>query len=407
MENLRVISGSRGIRAALAVFVFLAAALPAAAESEVRVNMELFTTVYRGQTDWYFTGSGMADLRFAAIGNRDIRGEAAVEFHPVDLSGGGSVSGVPTASLKRLWFKANFPNWRLTAGKTKLGWGNGFVFNSGDVLFGALSPYLDFTSSSVRDDTAFLVAVNIPLGRFSYIEGVILPPGLKADFSLQPIHQSSGGMRVFFRAGGWRFETGYLYKGDAKVMSDLLGHRPYFSFHGHGGVDWYGAFSLAAAEGAAWDDVSKTINFSLGMFHQFSVAYDTTMTIRLETLIMPRQNWSAQAFQDMVDGTAGYYGIMIYPEVMFRFAAGWTLGLQSVISPIDASAQITLNAGWEVLQGLTLLGYFVINAGDGQSLFAYDRSNSADWPEYAGTGTDWAPQEFNGINLTLGARYSY
>ncbi len=90
--------------------------------------MELYTSVYRGQNDWYFTGSGMADIRFASTGNRNMRAEAAIEFYPIDLSGGSSVAAVPAVSLKRLWFKANFPQWRLTAGKTKLAWGNGSIF---------------------------------------------------------------------------------------------------------------------------------------------------------------------------------------------------------------------------------------------------------------------------------------
>ena len=415
--------------AALTVLVLLAAVFPAAADSETRVNMELYSTAYRGQNDWYFTGTGKADIRVASTGNRNMRAEAAVEFYPVDLSGGSSVADVPAMSLKRLWFKANFPEWRLTAGKTKLAWGNGFVFNSGDILFGSLTPYLDFTQSTVRDDTAFLTAFNIPTGRFSYIEGVLLPPSVVYDsgtgsIDVQTIDRTSGDARVFFRVGGWRLETGYLYKGDAKVATDLLGHRPYFSFHGHLGVDMYGSVSLAGGYDPqltgdqhrdSWEEISKTINFSYGIFHQFQTGYDSTLTLRFETLVLPWQNWSARDYQEVIDGTAGYYGIMLYPEVTWMLRNTWFVGAQSVISPVDASAQITTSFGWNVFQGFTLIGYFVVNTGGEESLFAWDRSGA--WPYYPDREYDppdpqaeafrWAPYEFNGINLTLGARYSY
>ena len=237
-----------------------------------------------------------------------------------------------------------------------------------------------------------------------------------SGLEVQTIDKTSGGLRFFGRVGGWRLETGYLYKGDAKVATDLLGHRPYFSFHGHAGVDLYGAVSLAAGRDGdagvnrdSWDEISKTVNFSFGAFHQLQTGYDSTLTIRLETLVMPWQNWSAQKYQEVIDGDAGYYGIMIYPEITWMMRSTWYTSVQSVISPVDASAQITTTFGWHVFQGFTLLGFVVVNAGDEQSLFAYDRSGA--WPLYPvghpDEGINWADYEFNGVNITLGARYSY
>ena len=415
MTSMALNLPSRLLTAAVLALAGTLAVSPAGAESETRVIMELSASAYRGRNNWYFTGNGMADIRFASIGNDNMRAEAAVEFYPVDLSGGSSLAAVPSLNLKRLWMKAGFPNWRLTAGKTKVAWGNGMVFNSGDILFGSLSPYLDFTDSTLRDDTAFLTAFNIPTGDFSYIEGVLLPPSLLLDggaAEIQTIDKSSGGMRYFFRAGGWRFEGGYLYKGDAKVSSDLLGHRPYMAVHGHAGVDLYGAVSLAAGPDAdagvnrdTWEEVRKTMNFSIGAFHQLQAGYDGTITLRLEALVMPWQNWSARNYQEVLDGSAGYYGIMIYPEITWVLRSTWTVGLQSVISPVDASAQITGSFGWDVFQGFTLLGYVTVNAGDGDALFASDRRE--DWPDYPGTTDPWVDYEPNGVSVTLGTRYSY
>ena len=400
------------------VMIFLAAvsAVPVFAESDVRSNLEFYNTVYRGRDNsWYYLGSGMADIRFSSTGNTNMKAEAAVEFYPVDLSGGSSLASVPTLNLKRFWIKANFPSWRLTAGKTRLAWGSGYVFNSGDILFGSLTPYLDFTQSKIRDDTSWLTTFNIPTGRFSYIEGVVLPPNIAtsgSELEVQTIDKTSGGARFVARAGGWQLETGYLYKGDAKVGTDLLGSRPYFSFHGFAGVDIYGGVSLAAGlDGNAginrdsWDEVSKTVNFSFGAFHQLQTGYDSTLTMRLEALLMPWQNWSARSYQEMIDGDAGYYGLMIYPEISWMLRSTWFTRLQSVISPVDASAQITTTFGWYVFQGFTLLGIVVVNAGDEQALFAYDRSGA--WPMYPGTSDSWKDYEFNGVNITIGARYSY
>jgi len=404
------------------LLILLAAGAALWGETEVRSNLEFYTSVYRGRDDWYFTGTGMADIRLGSIGNSNMRAEAAIEFYPYDMSGGSSISSVPAVNLKRMWMKANFPSWRLTVGKTKVAWGNGVVFNSGDILFGSLSPYLDFTQSTLRDDTAFLTAVNIPTGDFSYFEAVVLPPSILIDSStfeveVQSIEATSGGARFFARAGGWRLETGYLYKGDAKVDTDLLGHRPYFSFHGHAGVDLYGGVSLAAGRDAdagvnrnTWEEISRTVNFSLGAFHQFQTGYNSTLTVRLETLVMPWQNWEARSYQDVIDGKAGYYGMMIYPELTWMLRSTWFIGLQSVISPVDASAQITTSFGWHVFQGFTLIGFFVVNAGDEDSLFAWDRSDA--WPYYPDRPSDdeayrWDDSQVNGISFTLGARYSY
>ncbi|RLW68327.1 MAG: hypothetical protein B6D68_03855 [spirochete symbiont of Stewartia floridana] len=388
-----------------------------AAESETRLNLHLYNTIYRGRANtWYYGANGLADLRFSLVGNKRIKAQTALEFFQQDISGR-SEESTPTVSLKRLWVKADFPSWRLTVGKTKVAWGNGFVFNSGDVLFGSISPYLDFTQSTVRDDTAFLTAFNIPLGQFSFLEAVVLPPDFldgktNNRFAAQPLGQISGGMRFFTKIGGFHLEGGYLYKGDKKVLYDLLGHRPYLSFHGHAGVDFYGAVSMAAGYDSSliddqnrdtWDEISRTVNFSVGFFHQVQAGYDGTLSFRLESLIMPWQSWEAEDFLDILAGAN--YGIMIYPEIRWNFfQSAWTLSLQSIISPIDASAQITGSAGWQVFQGFTLLAYVKVNIGEAQSLFAWDRTDA--WP-YKGFENEWPESTYNGISFTLGAKYVY
>ncbi|OQX29611.1 MAG: hypothetical protein B0D92_02785 [Spirochaeta sp. LUC14_002_19_P3] len=401
----------------LGVFTVLGMAVlvSAMAESVTQVNMELYNSAYRGRGEgWYYGLSGLADLRFVSAGNKNMKAQAALEFSPRDVSSGLEESA-PMVSLKRLWFKANFPSWRLTAGKTKVAWGNGFVYNSGDVLFGSLSPNLDLTQSAFRDDTAFLMAFNVPLGRFSYLEAVVLPPELvyaNSRYEVQSIDKISGGMRFFFPVGGFRLEGGYIYKGDKKTAYDMLGHRPYLSFHGHVGVDVYGAVSLAAGYDSTlsgddnrdtWEEISRTVNFSLGLFHQFQVGLDGTLGLRFEALVMPWQEWSRMNFTELTAGS-GLYGIMIYPEVSWNFRSAWTVSLRSLISPVDGSARLTAGVNWQVFQGFTLMGYVTANIGGRDALFAWDRSTA--WP-FKGTALAWPDYSFNGFSVTLGGKYSY
>ena len=387
-----------------------------AAESGTQVNLELYNTVYRGKNAGFYGASGLADVRFFSTGKNPVKAEVAVNFFSQDLAASGGISE-PRIALKRLWIKVNFPSWRLTSGKTRLAWGNGFVFNAGDLLFGSLSPYLDFTQSTLRNETAFLTAINIPLGQLSYLEAVILPPNLNSAFQFGPLGNTSGGMRLFFRFKGFRLETGYLYKGEAKVPNDLLGHRPYISFHAHAGIDFYGAFSLAAGPDNAsgdrsrdtWAEIAPTISMSFGAFHQIAAGYDGTLSFRLETLIMPWQNWHPIAYQDILNNKTSSYGIMLYPEIRWTFASAWSLAIQSVISAIDGSAQLSGAVSWNAMQGLTFLGIVSVNLGETSDLFAWDRIR--DLPQYppghSSAGEPWADSVFNGVGLTLGARYTY
>jgi len=406
----------------LAVLLAILLNLPMAAETEVRTNMEFYNTVYRSRnSSWYYFGSGLADIRLDAISNTNMKAQVALEFSPVDLSGATSVSSIPVVVLKRFWIKSSFPSWRLTLGKTKLAWGNGYVFNSGDIIFGSQGPHVDFTRSNIRDNTAWLTAINIPTGRFSYLEAVLLPPNFKVEKSdkssvnVQIANHTSGGFRYFGRVNGWRLEGGYLYKGDSKLSGDVLGHRPYFSFHGHAGVDLYGSLSLAAGwDGEAgqggiyrdsWDELSKTISLSVGAYHQIQMGYENTLTMRFEGLILPWQHWNPQNYNTLAKQTGERYGLFLYPELTLVFRSLWFVGIQSLISPVDASAQITTSLGWDVFQGFTLVGYGVLNAGDNRSMFAWDRSGN--WPDRSESSDSELFPQLNGISIAIGARYRY
>ena len=373
--------------------------------------MQLYSSIYKSKNNvWRHTPIGLADLRFAPSGNKNLKAQMAVEYVPQDISGSGDIS-TPGINLKRLWVKARFPNWRLTAGKTKVAWGNGFIFNAGDILFGSASPVVDYVKAEQRDDTAFLAAFNIPVGRFSYFEAVVLPPNLVLDTdtntnAVQTFNKTSAGIRFFGKAGRFRIEGGYLYKGDKKVVSDLLGHRPYLSFHASPGLDIYGAASLAAGYDSSltgddnrdtWEEIARTVSFSAGVFHQFAVGYRGNIALRIETSIMPWQLWAAKNYADLAADES--YGLYFYPSVTWLFPADWSVGLQSMVSPIDGSAQLAARLNWKVFQGFALFGIGVVNLGKENTIFGWDRSKvwPAALPDYS----------MNGMGFTLGIEYTF
>jgi hypothetical protein len=215
------------------------------AESQVLSEMELYNTIYRGEDEWYYLGSGNAALTFRSARDPHVIGQTEIECYPLDMTNA-PVSSVPTLQVKKAYVKTRLPGFKLTLGKTRLAWGEGVVFNAADVVFGSLNPVLDLTQTELRSDTAWLTAVNVPLGNFAFLEGVLLPPALDYERGeVSSLTSSSIGGRAYFLAGGIKVEGGYLYKGETKVQADALGHRPYISLQGNFGPDWYLSSSLA------------------------------------------------------------------------------------------------------------------------------------------------------------------
>ena len=102
--------------------------------------------------------------------------------------------------------------------------------------------------------------------------------------------------------------------------------------------------------------VKDTFNISLGLFHMMEVGYDSSLSFRLESVILPYLNWNEK------DGSAGSYAMLIYPEIVFGLGQTVSLSLRSIVSPIDLSAQTTAGFSWNVFEGFNLLTYVTINA---------------------------------------------
>ncbi|MDC7233984.1 MAG: hypothetical protein PQJ58_12195 [Spirochaetales bacterium] len=380
----------------LLLFIPLAAL---SAETEVLSDLEFYNTVYRGIDEWHFLPSGNASLSFRSVKNSNVQGHTEIEFFPVDLYGAGA-STVPALNVKRAYVRTRFPGFRMTLGKSRLVWGQGTVFNAGDVVFGSLNPVLDLTQTELRSDTAWLTSVNVPLGPFSFVEGVVLPPAFEISetgLSTPGLDKTSLGGRFYFLAGGLKFEGGYLYKGQTKVDGDVIGHRPYISLQGNIGPDWYLSSSLAVPteqqkkDNPGTPDWKETWMLSLGFFHMQEINRNNTLNLRLETLCFPFQNWENRAVRDTV------YGLYLYPEISWTTGDGTFYSVQSVISPMDASAMITGGAGWNIYQGLFLVGYATFMAGDDTSTFAWNRGDQ--W--------DSSRDYINGMSFMTGLRYKF
>ena len=366
-------------------------------ETRLISDMELYNTVYRGEEEWHYLGTGSASLGLISPRDPNVNGQVELEFYPSDLYG--TESGEQDDFyLRKAYVKTRFPGLKLTVGKNRLAWGQGMVFNAGDILFGSLNPVLDLTARELRSETAWLTAVNVPLGSFSFAEAVVLPPSLDRDEEgdAKDIARSSLGGRIYFLAGELKVEGGYLYKGEEKVAGDAPGHRPYLGLQGNFGPDWYLASSAAFAtdhqidEQGAEDDWEKTLTVSGGLFHLQEINRNNSLSLRLETLVFPCQNWEEE------ESRATVYGLYLYPEIIWS-GSSVSVSLQSVVSPLDSSAMITTGASWNIYQGLTLVGYLTFLAGEKSNTFAWDRE------DLFVEGMDG----INGFSFMSGLRYKY
>lgn len=422
------------VKKILPALLLLAAAPFLSAESNITVDLELYNTVMRsrevdlgsagyysaeftwveavpasvGDPYWAFGMAGTAGLSVKSSGNANVRAEVAVDFNFPDLS------GIPVITLDKAYVKAKFPSFRLTAGKTRLGWGDGFVFNSGDVVFGSISPQVSLIGTELRTDTAWMTAVNIPLGRFSFIEALVVAPEMLYDTTdpLNPIPIGLGkiqdmgtGARLYTKLGSLKLETGYYFDGTDVTDYDVKStaatetltiptfHRPYISLQGNLGADFYlnSSVAIPTGNGAYLEDILKdTFNISFGVFHMMEAGYGNNLTFRLESVVLPFLNWKEN------DGIAGSYALLLYPEIVFAYGQNITISLRSVFSPIDLSAMITGGFSWNVFEGFNLLAYANFLAGDGNDTFSWSKDN-------------WDPgvDSVDGLSFMMGVQYIY
>lgn len=328
-----------------------------------------------GDKYWAWMTAGSAGFSFKSQGNKNVKADLAFSFAEA------GEDMMPVISLDRAYAKARFPALRITAGKTRLSWGDGFVFNSGDIIFGSTDTSIDLTASEVRTDTAWLSALNVPLGRFSFIEGVILPPVPDAatGFVIGNLNRTSGGGRFYTKLAGIKLEGGYFFDqtGDECSYTDWKNalHRTYLGFQGNLLADWNLSGSVALpVDGNIEQTAKDSFNLSGGLFHMVNINSISSITFRLEGLYRPFYGWEEEDWA--ADEESPDYAILLYPEIGYSPTDTVSLSLRSICSPIDRSAMITTGFGWNVFEGFDLSGYAVFNAGDPDDSFAWERDNS-------------------------------
>ena len=360
MKSLRIIS--------LILFCLgITTVLPAAADTVVDLSLyHVMNVIDDGaEISSSYSLRSQGALSFKSPNTGNVRGDVALSF--IDYYNG--VSLQPLLSLDRAYLRVRFPDFRLTAGKTRVNWGDGMLFNAADLVFGSSDTNVSLTNQELRTTTKWLTSVNIPLGAFSFFEALIIPPEVP-DYA---IGDTSAALRLYTTVKDIKVEGGGAFRDDTsptnptgKVVS------PYVALQGNFGPDWYFATSLNVAYPLEQvsDELKDSWIMSAGVFHLLPVGWQGTLSLRLETLVRPFGQWKPLPSQTN-------YGIYLYPEVSYAPSDVWNLSLRSIISPIDSSATITIGGAWSVMQGFSLNGYITTALGETTDTFAYQNNASS------------------------------
>ncbi|MFP4432172.1 MAG: hypothetical protein ACLFPV_13050 [Spirochaetaceae bacterium] len=398
-QRRRVVAGI------LAAILFVTAAPAAEAESRQIITIDAVHSLTRlGAGDWSAVGLGLVEVDLQSTGNRQARGRLRVTAEA-------SADGSTDARIDRAFVKVRLPllqeRWfHITAGRARLSWGDGAYFNAADTLYGRVGESGSFVEDTLRDEASWILAGFFPLGRFSFIEPVVLVPGVDLLSEAQEppgIETSAAGLRLQGKLGQIKAEASYLYDGGVArggvtgsgpgagpgvspgespgespgpdggtAPGDL--HRPAVSLQGNLGVDWYLSASTAipgpyseAPEGYA----EKQLAFSFGLLHIASYPGGETLSLRLESLLLPRQRWDVPEAGAPEDGES--YALALFPELIWSPTRTLSLYLRSLISPIDLSAQVTPGVRWNALEGVTFYGFANVLAGEAADVYGFAR----------------------------------
>jgi hypothetical protein len=323
------------------------------------------------EEDWGLTGLANAGLTFASAGYRNVKAEL-----DVDLSVGENV----LFDVSRAYIKVRFPWFRATLGKNRISWGEGVMFNAGDLIAASSGMATDLTQDVFHDQGVWMAEGYIPLGRFSFLELVVLPPVPELfPVEMPSINDTAAGARVYLKPLGIKTEAGYLFRA-AEERVDMQ-HVPYLSLQWHLLVDWQVSASTTIPgkereDEDLGDELLDELKISWGVFHMHSFPGGASLSLRLESMIRPEGSWEPVEHtspDDSSESTPENYGILLYPEIVFRPSSSLALIGRSVVSPVDASALLTLGSSWNVYQGFSLLGFFILQAGGEDDLFGWDR----------------------------------
>lgn len=316
--------------------------------------------------DWRYVSSADIIVALKSPNSGNVRGEVAFQLTLPTITP--DPPHVDTL-VQRAYLQMRFPSFRLTLGKTRLDWGEGLVFNAGDVLQEAMGIENALTLGAAQARNKWLSAVNVPLGAFSFVEAVVLPP------KSMLLAETSAGARYYAPLGDMKLELGYSFLWELEDPADAESgrhlHHPYVSLQGSFGPDWHLSSSLAIPSfSASAQGVCESWTTSLGLFQLIPIGYQGTLALRLEARLVPFLAWSEQS------DPAARYALMLYPEITYSIEGGPQFTARSIISVVDASAVLIGGVQWNILQGLTIQAYLTSNFGDENDIFAKDGSRA-------------------------------
>ncbi|MEA5031115.1 MAG: hypothetical protein VB025_03085 [Sphaerochaeta sp.] len=370
------------LRIATPVLLALCSLLPLSAAADTVVDLNLYHVMQVRDTgeevSSLYTMAGEASVSFKSPNEGNVRGDVALSIVDMFKSG----NWIPVVQIDRAYLRVRFPSFRLTAGKTRVGWGDGMLFNAADVLFGSTDTGVNLQDQELRTSTKWLTSVNIPLGAFSFVEAVVVPPEDLADAELW---KTTLGARYYTTVGSMKVETGAAYRAD-HTSGNPTGQvvSPYIALQGNVGADWYVATSanLAYPEDIA-EELKDSWMLSAGLFHLVNVGWQGTLSFRLETLVRPFGDWEATT------GPEKNYGLYLYPEISYAPSDTWSLSLRSIVSPLDMSAVVMVGGSWKVLQGFSFNGYVTANTGEPDDAFPWQSASVLSPSISATVGMAW------------------
>lgn len=325
------------------------------------VEMNLISlTAYQLDSQDLMQGMGM-DLKVSlpSENSGNVRGEVALRTTY------NSLVPTPIASVDDIIYKAylraRFPSFRLTAGKTRLSWGDGMLFNAGDILYGSSSVSVDLTQAELRSKTDWMVSINYPMGFFSFVEAVVLPP------MTEKAEDMGMGLRFYTNAGETKIEGGYLTKDESGRV-----HKFSASLQGNIGPDWYFASSIAINQANPnASDIQESWMISGGLFHMQYLSGDRNVSLRLEILSRPFGTWK---FASQSEESCA---LLLYPELVYSPTGSLSYSLRAILSPLDLSTLVTAGASWSVFEGFSLMANISAPFGESGDLFNWDESSAA------------------------------
>ncbi len=338
-------------------------------ESRITAKMELFDTVaWLGSNDWISTGTGSISLSIDQTDNKNVKSQFRISAVPNPETGDIDVS------VPRAYIKFRFPKIRSVIGKAPFSWGEGLIFNAGDVIFNDTALNTNLMQTEFLDSDAWLTTLYYSLGSFSFIEAIVLPPEdiynvlAKSYVVENGIDATMTGGRLVTRLGNTKLESGYIYDGRFDT------HKPYLTLQGNLYLDWHLSSSLSLPLGnTIQESLEDSLTITAGIYSLASIGYDGTLNYRLEALIKPYEKWEEYSTGTELPES---YGIYLYPELSYTFNSGMALILRSFISPLDLSAAVIPGFSWNVFQGFNLLGFATFGIGDPCDTYAWESEST-------------------------------